>query len=330
MIAPLDQAEFDTAHLMTEHPPVWHHSSKKLVFAIACPPGTLHGGRLRYSRWPAFPLPARIAGPPALDFVLPRPDFYDYQPIGETEPCQEWHVNFADPRLFVAYSSSLLAQDEMQVAEHPALGALCEALQDRESRPRTMQGDAPTPILITGAERHCRIDTDPNPALGRPLGLYGNRFARATDDVIRQAVTRIAPPPITHFIAISALPGGYGYYTAAQIRYTLIAAYTGFKAAVDHSANLSTPSGSVIHSGFWGCGAFGGNRVLMTMIQMLAASAAGARRLVLHTGDSASLRVIAEAHDHLQEIFFTPTISPSELVQHFVDRRYPWGESDGN
>lgn len=36
----------------------------------------------------------------------------------------EWDVNFADPRLFTAYGSELFAQDEMQVAEHLAFGAV--------------------------------------------------------------------------------------------------------------------------------------------------------------------------------------------------------------
>lgn len=40
----------------------------------------------------------------------------------------EWWVNFADPILFVAYAGRLFAQDEIQVAEHPALGHLKEKL----------------------------------------------------------------------------------------------------------------------------------------------------------------------------------------------------------
>jgi len=35
-----------------------------------------------------------------------------------------------------------------------------------------------------------------------------------------------------------------------------------------------------MHSGFWGCGAFGNNRQLMTAIQILAAGAAEVKRLV--------------------------------------------------
>ena len=43
---------------------------------------------------------------------------YDYVPLpGNTLALR--HVNFADPVLFVAYGGGLLAQDEMQVVEHP-------------------------------------------------------------------------------------------------------------------------------------------------------------------------------------------------------------------
>ncbi len=46
----------------------------------------------------------------------------------------------------------------------------------------------------------------------------------------------------------------------------------------------------MIHTGFWGCGAFGGNRVLMTTLQILAAEMAGLERVVFHTGDASGSR----------------------------------------
>lgn len=329
MSEPLQHVDFEVGRLMKEYPPVWQHTCKELVADIASPAGAVHRGTLRYSRWAPRPLPAGIAAP-ASELAAPRPGYYDYQPCNGAAPSIEWHVNFADPDLFVAYGSSLLAQDEMQAAEHPALGALREALDDQGLPARTRDETGPTPILISGVERRCRIATDPNAAEGRPFGLYGNRFAQAADDVIRKAVTRLDPPTITNFIAIAAPSGGVGPYTPAPIRYSLTAAFTGFQVAMEQTRSANPSAGTIIHSGFWGCGAFGGNRTLMTMIQLLAASAAGVGQLVFHTGASAGLRVVAEAQDHLQEIFLTPTISPAELIQHLVDRRYLWGESDGN
>src|SRR5690349_3853899 len=119
---------FDVRHLMESHPPIWHHPNKQAVFAIACPPGSVHRGQLEYTRWPAMPLPDAVDIARIADLVEGREDAYDYVPLPGSATPVEWHVNFADPHLFVAYGSSLLAQDEMQVAEHPSLGALREAL----------------------------------------------------------------------------------------------------------------------------------------------------------------------------------------------------------
>lgn len=120
---------------MTEHPPVLRDPNKKVVFEVACPVGTVHEGEIAYSRWPALALPEVMALDGAAQRVKVREGVYDYASATGMEGgpfgAVEWHVNFADPRLFTAYGSGLFAQDEMQVAEHPALGALREALSAR-------------------------------------------------------------------------------------------------------------------------------------------------------------------------------------------------------
>ena len=45
---------------------------------------------------------------------------------------KHWHPNFADRKLFGFYGGNLLAQDELQVLEHPILGSLREALVERK------------------------------------------------------------------------------------------------------------------------------------------------------------------------------------------------------
>ena len=70
---PLHHDTFHAHRLMTEHPPVLRDPNKRVVFDVACPAGTVHEGEIAYSRWPAM----------------------------------EWHVNFADPRLFTAYEERL-------------------------------------------------------------------------------------------------------------------------------------------------------------------------------------------------------------------------------
>jgi hypothetical protein len=48
-----------------------------------------------------------------------------------------------------------------------------------------------------------------------------------------------------------------------MIEFVLATAFTGFSAARLESARLNPSPVVAIHTGFWGCGAFGGNRVLM-------------------------------------------------------------------
>jgi len=134
---PLQRDTFPAHRLMTEHPPVLHDPNKRIVFEVACPPGTVHEGEVGYSRWPTLPLPDAIALDGAAERVEVRESVYEYRPATGAEHAVQWHVNFADPRLFTAYGTGLFAQDEMQVAEHPALGALREALHARRWRVQT-------------------------------------------------------------------------------------------------------------------------------------------------------------------------------------------------
>ena len=319
MEQPLESREFDTQRLVAEHPAVWHHPNKVAVYDCLCPAESRHSGRLRYSRWPALSLPERIDVTASLEKVQARPGFYDYAPLSPHADRVEWHVNFADPRLFVAYSSPLFAQDEMQVAEHPALGSLKEALDAAGSVTLTEEDGRPTPILVAGVERRGRIDT---------TGLYGNAFARARVETVRRATTRLEPPSMTNIIAIAA-PTGDGRYTSDQIEYILTTAVSGFQAAViDSSEQLGHAAPVVVHSGFWGCGAFGGNRVLMLLLQIAAAGAAGLEQLVLHTGEGGE-ESFKNACPILARVG-AGSCSPSDLIARVTALGFEWGESDGN
>ena len=123
-IEPINRRVFEADQLMAKHPPVWRHPNKQVVFEISSPLGSIHEGKLVFSRWSPLPLPEITELAATIRRVEGREDAYDYVPVPATTGSVEWHVNFADPHLFMAYGSSLFAQDEMQVVEHPALGAL--------------------------------------------------------------------------------------------------------------------------------------------------------------------------------------------------------------
>ena len=242
-------------------------------------------------------------------------------------------ANFADPSLFAAYGSPLFAQDEMQVAEHPALGALTEALHANGSRAVTVEGDSPTPVLVAGVERRCRVSTDRNPAEGRPIGLYGNAFSGAGGATVEKATTRIDPPTITNLIAMAAPYGGIGNYTDVEIAYVLATAYTAFSAAVQESERIAGREPQVVvHTGFWGCGAFGGHRTLMTMLQTIAADMANIDRIVFHTGAPGGAAPVREARGLIGSDLATgsPVIEIRDLIHRIANVGFEWGVSDGN
>lgn len=319
---------FDATQLMTDHPPSWRHPNKSVVYRLACPRDCVHTGQLHFSRWQAPALPDRLSvqGPTVLE---PQPNVFGYDPapVGTIE----WYLNFAHWDLFCSYGGGLFAQDEMQVAEHPILGALREALVVSDIKPFTVDLNEPTPVLIRNAERRIAVATEPNAAEGRPHGLYGNRFMAASANVIERACRLITPPTRSNILAMEA-PTGSGVYTQQDIRFILRTALTGFAAARLESDLELAGATVVIHTGFWGCGAYGGNRVLMALLQLLAAKAAGIDRLVFHTVDTSGLAPLAEAAQLFERDIepLGPTTASDLLVLAIQGMSFEWGVGDGN
>src|SRR4029453_11558482 len=105
MLECLLRRRYDPAELLAAHPPRLRHPHKRLVFELACPPGASHAGSIELTRWAAAALPATRAL--ADTEVVAMSGHYAYETRDGV-----WHVNFADPQLFYAYGSALLAQDE--------------------------------------------------------------------------------------------------------------------------------------------------------------------------------------------------------------------------
>lgn len=332
--SPTSRLSFDAADLWSKYPVGFRHPNKQAVLDMAAPAGFVPSGELVYTRWSPMNWPLTL-GPSDRAAVESRQDVYDYQPTDTPAPALEWHVNFADPHLFIAWASSLLAQDEMQVSEHPILASLRQALDATGDVPLTMtvEKGRPTPILIRGAQRLVSIATEPNPGEGRPGGLYGNRFASAPIESVRRAIRRVDPPTVTNLVAIAAPSYGSGAYSRTDIEYVLATAYTGFAAAVLQSdEGLGQGARTVVHTGFWGCGAFGGNRVLTPALQILAAHLAGVDRLVFHTFDAAGSAKLADAIRLVDRdlLMSNKTADVTGLLTRLVGMKFQWGVSDGN
>ena len=314
-MVPRFRATWAAAALATAHPPRLRHPNKLVVQSVACPAGAALGGDVTVTRWAAATPPDSWAPPKVR--VLPGYFIYGNSAPGTTA----WHQNFADPRLFGYYDTALFAQDEMQVAEHPVLASVPRAMEAAGERAYTEENGQPTPILVAGAERRVEVDTGPDLAPGRLSGLYGNRFGAASPDVVRSACRVIVPPTVSNIIAIAALSGGRGPYSPEELRHTLVTAYTGYRAAVLESAGTVE-----VHTGFWGCGAFGGHRVLMSALQIVAAGMAGVDTIVLHHGDASGKHPIHEAEQLVAGLSRDTTTMLAELDA----TRFFWGVSDGN
>jgi len=85
----------------------------------------------------------------------------------------------------------------------------------------------------------------------------------------------------------------------------------------------------VVHTGYWGCGAFGGNRELMAMLQMLAAEIAGLTRRVFHTVNESGLVTLNETKNRIAATGLDDITNSEDLIGNIVDMRFQWGCSNG-
>ena len=315
---PLCRRSWEADDLVRRFPPKFTHPNKKVVYEVACPPGTRHGGTVTSSRWTAGRLPTDVPRERVTE-IADRAGFFDYTLPAADDASVHWHLNFADAHLFYGYGKSLFAQDELQTAEHPALGSVREALvAEGEVGCAALTEDAqgPTPVLVRGVERRCQIVT---------YGLYGYRFAGAPADRVREATRRLDPPTISNILAIAAPSSGRGAYREAEITRILLTAWAGFAAA-----RLEAASPVTIHTGFWGCGVFGGNRILMTALQIVAAHLARTECLIFHLGQNPGDAHFFEAGRSMADALLAAHPTTLHVIGAVVDQRLMWGKGDGN
>jgi hypothetical protein len=242
---------------------------------------------------------------------------YKYLPNLEKDQTTHWHVNFSDPYLFGFAAGPAFAQDEIQVAEHPALVSVGTAIEKKDHGAErllrsTVEGSLASPILLEGVPRFCAIDTE---------GIYGLLFRDAWEDTIREKVARLTPPTESNILALSAPQGTRGAkYSEELIERIFRTAFSGFRGTVLASAEVT------VHTGFWGCGAFGNNRQLMTAIQLLAAGSAGVEKLVFWIPNSAFLAHFQVGLEIARELAGFET---KRAVKELAGRGYTFAQGNG-
>jgi hypothetical protein len=135
-------------------------------------------------------------------------------------------------------------------------------------------------------------------------------------------------------VAMAAPPGGYSPYSRDEVEAALVTAFSVFRAAVLESRRARGADAAVaVHTGYWGCGAFGGNRVLMALLQVLAAGMAGVDRLVFHTGpagDASAFESALVALGGLEQVGEAEEVATSVVIGEITRLGFAWGVSDGN
>jgi hypothetical protein len=96
------------------------------------------------------------------------------------------------------------------------------------------------------------------------------------------------------------------------------------------AARLGAGAEVTMHTGFWGCGAFGGNRVLMTALQVVAARLAEVARLVYWTGANPSDELAFSQGCDRADRLLDGARSATAIVERAAAGGYRWGVSDGS
>ncbi|MDG1662333.1 MAG: hypothetical protein P8H97_03040 [Pseudomonadales bacterium] len=319
------EKNFETQQLLLQHPPLITDENKHIVFELGLRNPTVASQSIGYSRWQQQDLPTFVRNN-NIDCIA-HDNFFSYP--NSTKEYLEWHLNFAHEDLFAFYGGALFAQDEMQVAEHPILGCLREAILTDGIDRLTVENGRATPILLTNVERRVAVATDINVGQGRPYGLYGNEFSYAPQNAIKQATRLLSPPTLSNIIAVESPPPELGKYTREQVEFILATAITGFSAATMLTKRQNTNAKTSIHTGYWGCGAYGGNRELMPLLQIIAAHCANVDILHFHTGgDHAGYNAALARLEHLLPL--QAKASMAGLIKQILAIGYEWGVSDGN
>ena len=139
-------------------------------------------------------------------------------------------------------------------------------------------------------------------------------------------------PTRKNVIAMAAPSHGRGVYTEAQVKDLLETALAAFTGAREESRTAGCAR-CVVHTGPWGTGAFGGNAVLIALVQMLAAEMSGIDALAYATVDARGMRAVDEAKATLESWREASAADASipfpRLVRRIVKLGLRWGRGNG-
>ena len=211
---------------------------------------------------------------------------------------EHWTANFADSDLFGYAHTSLLAQDELQVLEHPGIYHLRQALKGDLNK--LSQNEI---ALIKNVKRK-----------GQLSNIYGNTFAKTSTRDLDRNLTIYRNPHTSNIFAMAApsIPSkAYGKpYSKADLEKLFYSANTAFKAIKQQAKHQV-----VCHTGNWGAGAFGGSAKAAAICQIVAARNCQLDELIYYSMNKN--REFQQALELLNQIEGKhPNISIDKLLTH--------------
>lgn len=128
--------EMETRELVSRYPPRVEHAKKRFLFELAL--NREVQGALNIYRYGEIPLPEIFTPLLPETEIAATHGFFRYR---DNDNADHWYMNFAHHNLFHGYGHFMFAQDEIQVAEHPALASAREMMLARqdELRPLTVE-----------------------------------------------------------------------------------------------------------------------------------------------------------------------------------------------
>ena len=335
--------------LIKNFPPEYQNASKRKYYEKAAYIHRHQKGIIKISRWQfADERKSPLELIQQATVIENDPKFFDYSD-NDTEDSRVFYLNFADPLLFGYYDTNLFAQDEIQTFEHPLLASVSEYLEAKKIsglEPLTEVKEhtndekhrilhIPTPYIIENVPYWIQVNTNPVLKNGKTANIYGRNFSIASKyaesetesedkliarEIFSRAFTLIEREEKHNILAMTAPNSGYGndLYTEQELILLLTCLLVGFGGAAKCTSE-SKKKECVIHTGNWGCGAFGNDKELVYLMQMFCASVTGISKIVFHGLSITDKAILENARKKLAEVK-----DGDRIIDFLLAQEYRW------
>lgn len=220
--------------------------------------------------------------------------------------CSFW-VNFSNPKLFSDCEGDYFSQGDTMALAHPLLlscVSYLKSLDDKCFIPATKESEEPTPFVFLDVPFWVRVT--------------GESLTDNFEVLIREEKSNIISmcPPL-----------GSGRYTKEQIEYLLETVLCAFGGGAKSEYALKKTN-LILHTGNWGCGAYGNNEELIYLVQIFGAMATGFSKIIFHNPNEEALKKAKEDFETLPFFNYGGVLSYQKLVEHILDKRFAWTRED--